>query len=76
MRKLALLVVVVIAALMSAWAGEVKPMKAKVSDLDWFAGRWVCDIWGGQFEEHWTKSTGDSMLAVGRLVVNGKTQFI
>ncbi len=55
--------------------GSSKPM-AKVDDLKWMAGNWSCEIWGGIFEEYWIPPVGGTMQGTGRLVSEGKVQFM
>jgi hypothetical protein len=45
----------------------------KVEDLAWLAGNWSCEIWGGTFEENWSKPSGGTMQAMGRHIADGKT---
>jgi hypothetical protein len=47
-----------------------------VDDLAWMTGTWRCEIWGGQFEETWTRPEGGTMMGTGRLIVDGKTTFM
>lgn len=49
---------------------------ATIDDLAWIAGTWVCEIWGGTFEEFWTPPRGGSMMGVGRHLENGRTAFM
>ena len=46
---------------------------AKVEDLAWLAGAWTCEIWGGTFEESWSKPSGGTMQATGRHIAKGQT---
>lgn len=50
---------------MMAIGGEV--------DLNWMAGSWRGDVWGGVMEEHWTNSNGDTLVGMNRVVKDGKT---
>lgn len=47
---------------------------ARLSDLAWFAGRWVDDTGGNLSEEIWTAPSGDSMVGMWRFVSGGKVQ--
>lgn len=47
-----------------------------VTDLSWMRGSWQCEIWGGTFEEHWTAPNAGTMLAAGRHMKGGKTEFM
>lgn len=72
MRK-ALIIVLAVAASIASAGG---PIKVKIEDLSWMTGAWKCSIWGGTFEEYWTPAAGGTMQGCGRLVVDGKIQFM
>ena len=46
---------------------------ASISDLSWLAGCWSSRGGEAGSEEHWLAPAGESMLGVGRTVVDGKT---
>ena len=48
---------------------------ATLTDLSWFAGRWVDDAGGNLSEETWSGASGDSMLGMWRYVVDGKARI-
>lgn len=48
---------------------------ASLDDISWIQGRWTCEAFGGVAEEHWMPPSGNSMLSMFRLTVNGKTKF-
>lgn len=48
---------------------------AQVQDMHWIAGSWRGQALGGTFEETWNSPSGDSMLGLFKLVLDGKTQF-
>ncbi len=54
---------------------NAKSPTAKIADVAWIAGSWIGQAMGGQFEETWNPPTGDSMLGMFKLVVDGKTEF-
>jgi hypothetical protein len=56
-----------------ALAATLVQSPAKVEDLAWMSGNWSCEIWGGTFEECWTKPGGGTMQATGRHIADGKT---
>jgi hypothetical protein len=53
--------------------GTAKP---DVKDLAWMSGAWECSIWGGTFQERWSEPAGGTMIGSGRLIAEGKTQFM
>ena len=61
-----------------AVAGGVSAQEGKigVGQLAWLAGCWEGAQGGPQSEEHWTKPSGQSMIGLGRTVVNGRTVFV
>ena len=46
-----------------------------IEGLGWLAGSWQSAPGRVQFEEHWTKPAGGTMLAVSRTLAGGKTVF-
>lgn len=52
------------------------PQKAKVTDLSFMAGTWTCEVWGGTFEESWSKPAGGTMQGYGRHMAGGKVGFM
>lgn len=48
----------------------------KESDFAFLTGSWEAQIWGGTFEEVWSKPAGGTITHMGRLLVEGKTSFI
>lgn len=49
--------------------------KATLQDIEWLAGNWKGEAFGGTFEENWSKPTGGSMLFNFKLVAEGKVVF-
>lgn len=49
---------------------------SNTTSLDWMAGSWRCEIWGGTFEETWSAPQGGTLQGYGRLIVDGKTSFM
>jgi hypothetical protein len=72
MHKLVSIMIIITATMASA----AEPQKAKIEDLKFMSGAWRCQIWGGTFEEYWTPPAGGAMQGCGRLVTNGKTDFM
>ncbi|MCB0487797.1 MAG: DUF6265 family protein [Cyclobacteriaceae bacterium] len=54
--------------------GSASP-KASLKNIEWLAGRWVGEAFGGTTEELWSPPDGKSMMSVFRSVVNGKVNF-
>src|SRR4051812_33978178 len=50
--------------------------ETKIEDLAWMAGSWRCEIWGGEFEEHWSSPEGGTMVGMGRHLLEGRTKFM
>jgi len=50
--------------------------KAKIEDLSFLSGTWTCKIWGGTFEESWSRPAGGSMLGYGRLMIGKDVPFM
>lgn len=48
---------------------------ATVADCHWLAGDWTGEALGGTFEETWNPPSGNTMLGMFKLVVDGKTVF-
>jgi hypothetical protein len=44
--------------------------------FDFLAGSWKANIWGGVFEETWTKPIGNSVTQMGRHTAKGKLTFM
>lgn len=49
--------------------------KASIEELDWIAGHWKGEAFGGIVEEIWSPPLGGSMMCVFRLVNEGKVSF-
>ena len=47
-----------------------------IDDLGWLVGSWHGEGLGGEFEEHWTSASGDTMMGAFRLVVGGEIKVI
>lgn len=48
---------------------------AQIKSLDWLAGTWVGEAFGGTFEEVWSPPSGDSMMGMFKLTNEGTTSF-
>lgn len=55
---------------------ELDHSTIKESDFAFLTGSWEAQIWGGVFEEVWSKPAGGTITHMGRLLVEGKTSFI
>ena len=55
--------------------GSSSPSRATLSDLGFISGLWRAEWQGGVGEEHWTASSGDSMVGTFRFVKEGKARF-
>ncbi len=49
--------------------------KADLSAIDWLAGHWQGNAFGGLTEEIWTSPMAGSMMGAFKLVVDGQVQF-
>lgn len=49
---------------------------ASIADLAWFAGTWVGELAGGQFEETWSPPVNGMMMGMFRLQKGGKTTLL
>ena len=56
-------------------AGSSSPSKVTLSDLGFISGLWQAEWAGGLGEEHWSSSSGDSMVGTFRFVKDGKARF-
>lgn len=52
-----------------------KSPDAKISDLDWYVGRWVGKGFGGDLEENFGPAMGNSMVGSFRMVQDGTPIF-
>lgn len=49
--------------------------KATLKDIEWLAGNWKGEAFGGEFQENWSTPSGGSMMFNFKLVVDEKTVF-
>ncbi|MGE0587354.1 MAG: DUF6265 family protein [Cyclobacteriaceae bacterium] len=49
--------------------------KANLKNIEWLAGRWVGEAFGGTTEELWSPPAGKSMMGVFRSVINDQVSF-
>ncbi len=56
-------------------ANSAFALESKLSDLSWMVGQWQCKADSAEFEEHWMRASGDSMIGMGREVKDGKLAF-
>ena len=48
---------------------------ASIEEISWIAGNWHGEIWGGTFEEIWSKPSAGSMMASFKFIENEKVKF-
>ena len=58
-----------------AQIGASTPAGVTLVDLRFISGLWRAELGGGLGEEHWSTSSGDSMIGTFRFVKDGKAQF-
>ncbi len=51
------------------------PSKVSLADLSFITGLWRAEFGGGLGEEHWSASSGDSMVGTFRFVKDGSAHF-
>ena len=57
-------------------ADETKPdPKARLAGLDWMAGSWKGEMWGGEFFAYYSTPEGGKILSHSYLVKGGKKVF-
>ncbi len=72
------------AVLGASWAGAEAPARpgtppaaaAKLADVAWMAGHWEDPDGANLSEEVWTAPSGDSMMGMWRLVLDGKVKVL
>ncbi|MGV8814331.1 MAG: DUF6265 family protein [Gelidibacter sp.] len=47
----------------------------KLENIQWIAGNWKGEAFGGQTEENWSEPSGGSMMATFKLIADGKVVF-
>ena len=62
-------------ALVMATAQEKAARAASLQQLGWMSGSWSTTNGPAEIEEHWTTPAGDTMVGMGRTVINGKTRY-
>ena len=76
--RLALFILLVFAGPVSIYGGQIgssTPSKVTLRDLSFISGLWQAEWAGGLGEEHWSPSSGDSMVGTFRFVKDGKARF-
>jgi hypothetical protein len=63
-----------LAVVMMAGGSDVS--MTTVDDLKWMSGTWECSIWGGTFEESWSKPRAGTMVGSGRHMEGTTTGFM
>ncbi|MBU3005626.1 DUF6265 family protein [Paraglaciecola arctica] len=56
-------------------AAGVSSPTASIEDVDWISGYWQGEIWGGQFEEIWSKPAAGSMMASFKFTESDQVKF-
>ncbi|MGS2720638.1 DUF6265 family protein [Paraglaciecola aestuariivivens] len=56
-------------------AEDQAPAKAKIEEVAWIAGDWQGEIWGGHFEETWSRPSAGSMQAAFKFSENNQVKF-
>ncbi|MFT6042006.1 MAG: hypothetical protein ACI9C2_002183 [Gammaproteobacteria bacterium] len=46
-----------------------------IAEMNWLAGTWSGDMWGGRFEAHYSTPDGGRILSHSRLFVDGEVGF-
>lgn len=63
------------AAVFGSQTGSSNLSRVALADLSFITGLWRADWQGGLGEEHWSASSGDSMVGTFRFVKEGKARF-
>lgn len=53
---------------------QISP-KASITDVSWIAGNWHGEVWGGVFEEIWSKPSAGSMMASFKFIQEDQVKF-
>ena len=56
-------------------AASTAPEATLLDELDWLAGTWSGDMWGGQFVTHYTTPEGGMIISHSRLLIDGMVSF-
>ena len=54
---------------------STQPASSVLDQMDWLAGTWSGDMWGGQFVAHYTTPDGGMIISHSRLLINGQVNF-
>jgi len=54
--------------------GQSSP-KASIEDINWLAGHWQGEAFGGFIEEIWTHARGGAMMGSFRMIIKEKVSF-
>lgn len=52
-----------------------RSVNASIGDVEWLAGRWIGEGFGGQIEEIWSPAAGGAMVATFRLLQDDEPSF-
>lgn len=56
-------------------ATGVSSPTASIEDVSWISGYWQGEVWGGQFEEIWSKPAAGSMMASFKFTESDQVKF-
>jgi len=60
----------------SSYSADLAAPEATLLDeLDWLAGTWSGDMWGGRFVAHYTTPEGGMIISHSRLLLDGMVSF-
>lgn len=60
---------------LASFGQSEKILAPKLENIQWIAGNWKGEAFGGQTEENWSEPSGDSMMATFKLIADGKVVF-
>lgn len=79
MRRKPLILLALCLAVTTTVAGEntvARSSNLTIDGLGWLVGSWHGEGLGGEFEEHWTRASGGTMMGAFRLVVEDEITVI
>lgn len=56
-------------------AGPMEQSESILAEMDWLAGTWSGDMWGGRFVAYYSTSAGGRILSHSRLYTDGEVGF-
>jgi hypothetical protein len=54
---------------------QIETLEPVLENIAWISGNWKGEAFGGIVEENWSEPSGDSMMAVFKLINDGKVSF-